>query len=245
MTDFTTITACGECCTGCSKKLAGTCPGCIESDGRVPEWAESGRCRVHACARDHGVQFCGLCDAFPCDKLPEMIPWNPDIIRHLSSLRDEYLKQSKHSDRTEKVELTVLCLIQDGDKILLQNRVKDDWKGYTLPGGHVEPGESFVDAVIREMKEETGLDIINPKLSGIKQFPIEGGRYIVLLFKADQFSGEVISSQEGKMEWIDRRDISKINAVDDLCDLLRVIEDPELTEFQYIVEGDKWRISLR
>lgn len=60
-------------------------------------------------------------------------------------------------NRTENVELTVLCLIEDGDKILLQNRVKKDWQGYALPGGHVEPGESFVDAVVREMKEETGL----------------------------------------------------------------------------------------
>ena len=38
--------------------------------------------------------------------------------------------------------------------------------GYTLPGGHVEPGEPFVDAVIREMKEQTGLDIKNPRLQG-------------------------------------------------------------------------------
>lgn len=53
--------------------------------------------------------------------------------------------------RTENVELTVLCLIQDGNRILLQNRVKEDWKGYTLPGGHVETGESFVDAVKREI----------------------------------------------------------------------------------------------
>ena len=76
-------------------------------------------------------------------------------------------------NRTENVELTVLCLIEDGDKILLQNRVKKDWRGHALPGGHVEPGESFVDAVIREIKEETGLTIINPHLEGIKQFPIE------------------------------------------------------------------------
>lgn len=68
--------------------------------------------------------------------------------------------------RTENVELTVLCLVQDGNRILLQNRVKNDWQGYILPGGHVEHGESFVDAVIREMKEETGLDIINPRLEG-------------------------------------------------------------------------------
>ena len=86
--------------------------------------------------------------------------------------------------RTENAELTVLCLIEDGDRILLQNRVKRDWQGYTLPGGHVEPGESFVDAVKREMKEETGLDILDPRLVGVKQFPIENGRYVVLLFKA-------------------------------------------------------------
>ena len=110
--------------------------------------------------------------------------------------------------RTENVELTVLCLIQDGDKILLQNRVKEDWKGYTLPGGHVEIGESFVDAVKREMKEETGLDVTNPKLVGVKQFPIKNGRYIVFLFKTEQFSGELVSSEEGQMEWIDGRHLS-------------------------------------
>ncbi len=55
--------------------------------------------------------------------------------------------------RTENTELTVLCLIEDGDKILLQNRVNNDWHGYALPGGHVESGESFVDAVIREIQQ--------------------------------------------------------------------------------------------
>ena len=78
--------------------------------------------------------------------------------------------------KTENVELTVLCLVTDGDRLLLQNRVKDDWQGYTLPGGHVEPGESFVDAVIREMKEETGLTVLRPRLVGVKQFPIPEGR---------------------------------------------------------------------
>ena len=147
--------------------------------------------------------------------------------------------------RTEKVELTVLCLIQDGKRVLLQNRIKEDWKGYTLPGGHVESGESFVDAVKREMREETGLDIINPKLVGIKQFPIDGGRYIVLLFKAVEFTGEVISSEEGQMEWIDRSRLSEIEAVNDLEELIEVIENPNLTEFQYLVDGDDWTISLK
>ena len=47
----------------------------------------------------------------------------------------------ENMNKTENVELTVLCLITAGDKVLLQNRVKNDWKGYTLPGGHVEKGE--------------------------------------------------------------------------------------------------------
>jgi 8-oxo-dGTP diphosphatase len=147
--------------------------------------------------------------------------------------------------KTENVELTVLCLIQDGNRILLQNRVKEDWKGYTFPGGHVEPGESFVDAVIREMKEETGLTIINPKLVGVKQFPIENGRYIVMLFKATEFEGTVISSDEGEMEWIDIDDLSKANVVDDFHDLLKVLNDPDLNEFQYTVEGDEWIVHLK
>ena len=146
---------------------------------------------------------------------------------------------------TENVELTVLCLIQDGNRILLQNRVKEDWKGYTFPGGHVEPGESFVDAVKREMKEETGLIITNPRLVGVKQFPIENGRYIVLLFKATEFEGTVISSDEGEMEWIDIDDLSKVNVVDDFHDLLKVLNDPDLNEFQYTVEGDEWIVHLK
>ena len=98
--------------------------------------------------------------------------------------------------RRESVELTVLCLIHRGQELLLQNRVKEDWKGYALPGGHVEPGESFVDAVVREMREETGLTVRHPKLCGVKQFPIENGRYLVLLFETEEFEGTLRSSEE-------------------------------------------------
>ena len=146
---------------------------------------------------------------------------------------------------TENVELTVLCLIQDKNRILLQNRVKEDWKGYTLPGGHVETGESFVDAVVREMKEETGLHITNPRLVGIKQFPIENGRYIVLLFKSADYCGDLISSDEGKMEWVDVDKLSEVNVVEDLPELLKVMNDPNLNEFQYTIENGEWNIHTK
>jgi 8-oxo-dGTP diphosphatase len=147
--------------------------------------------------------------------------------------------------RTENAEFTVLCLIEDGSRILLQDRIKSDWKGYTLPGGHAEKGESFVDAVIREMKEETGLDIYEPKLVGVKQFPIDGGRYIVMLYKATKFSGEVVSSDEGRMEWVEYSRLAGLNTVDDLQELLDVMNSDKLTEFQYIIEDGNWKALLK
>lgn len=148
-------------------------------------------------------------------------------------------------ERTENVELAVLCLIHQGERLLLQNRRKKDWDGWTLPGGHIEKGESIVDAVVREMQEETGLTIHSPKLCGIKQFPIENGRYLVFLFRTESFSGEVRSSDEGEMRWISRSELSDFNTVNDFDELLRVMLDDRLTEFQYVVDGETWNISLK
>lgn len=147
--------------------------------------------------------------------------------------------------KTEQVELTVLCLIENGSKVLLQNRVKKDWKGYTLPGGHIEKDESIVDAVVREMKEETGLTVRNPRLCGVKQFPIDGGRYLVFLFKSIEFEGELISSDEGQMEWVERADIPALQTVSDFAELLSVIDDDFLTEFLYVKDGECWNVSLK
>ena len=147
--------------------------------------------------------------------------------------------------RLETVELTVLCLIRKDGNYLLQDRVKEDWKGFTMPGGHVEAGESIVDAVIREVREETGLTVRNPRLCGVKQFPIEEGRYIVFLFRAEEFDGELISSEEGQMRWVNEADLPYLDTVDDFAELLQVMLDDRLNEFQYIVEGEEWRVVLK
>jgi 8-oxo-dGTP diphosphatase len=102
-----------------------------------------------------------------------------------------------------------------------------------------------VDACIREMKEETGLDISDVRLCGVKQFPDGDSRYIVFLFTAESFSGELRSSAEGKMEWVDIRKLEEYNTVSDLRELLDVMLKPELNEFQYIVRGDDWIVNLR
>ncbi len=103
MKAFSTITACGESCAGCPKKLNGRCPGCIEADGYVPEWAESGRCKVHACTRDHHVPFCGLCAEFPCRDLPTLISWNPDIVKQMTALKNEYYLKRAIERMTDQI----------------------------------------------------------------------------------------------------------------------------------------------
>ncbi len=147
--------------------------------------------------------------------------------------------------RTENTELTVVCLLRCGQQILLQNRTKKDWQGYTLPGGHVEPNESIVEAVIRETREETGLTVLDPVLCGVKQFPTDKGRYLVFLFRADRFTGTLTDSAEGHMEWVDRDCLSHYPTVPDFAELLQVMESDNLSEFRYIPEGNGWRAELR
>ena len=98
--------------------------------------------------------------------------------------------------RSEKVVLTNMCMVTDGrGNVLVQDRTDPNWPGLVFPGGHVEPGESFVQSVIREVWEETGITVKEPRLCGVKQFQnSENERYVVFLFKADQFEGELKSS---------------------------------------------------
>ena len=144
-TDFSTITACGECCAECPKKTDGRCPGCIEADGRVPEWAESGRCRVHACTREHHVQFCGLCREFPCEQLGRTLFWNPDIITHMTALRDEYrAEQRPEQDRKELLLLRFVSF----SKRILEDRLTGIYLHGSAAMGCYHPEKSDLDLLV-------------------------------------------------------------------------------------------------
>lgn len=134
----------------------------------------------------------------------------------------------------ELVEITVLCMVYDDDKILLQNKVDKVWGGMTFPGGHVEKNESFSDAVIREIKEETGLDIYDLCFCGIEQFINQDGyRYLVLLFKTNKFSGNLISSEEGEMLWLNRSELKKYKLVDNFKEILYIFDNKNINELYY------------
>ena len=150
-------------------------------------------------------------------------------------------------NRLESVEFVNMYMIKNGNKVLVQDLVSPDWPGITFLGGHVECGESFTDAVIREVKEETGLTISKLQLCGIKDwYDDEDYRYIVLFYKTEHFTGELRSSDEGKVWWEDFKNLSHLKlATSDMSDMLRVFLEDDLSEFFYYKDCDDWLYELK
>ena len=143
--------------------------------------------------------------------------------------------------RTQKCILTNICLIYKGEEILVINRKKKDWPGLTFPGGHIEKDEDFNASVIREVKEETGLNIKKPILCGIEEFKTKDeDRYLMFYYKTDKFTGRLKSSKEGEVFWINRNDLNKYKLSLDLKRILRVMESDELSEIIYYEKNNKW-----
>lgn len=148
--------------------------------------------------------------------------------------------------RTEQAIFTVLVMVSDVEgRILVQDRVDPGWPGICFPGGHVEPGEAFTAAAIRETWEETGLTIEDPRLCGVKQFQTnEGARYVVFFYKASRYQGELRSSREGEVFWLRRDELRNRTMVEDFLDMLRVFDEDSLNEFYYYTENGQWGLKL-
>ncbi len=141
--------------------------------------------------------------------------------------------------------LTNMCMIRNGDKVLVQNRVNPNWPGFTFPGGHVEPRESFVESVIREVREETGLTIWDVQLCGIKQWTSKDGsyRYLVLFYKTSSFSGELTSSEEGDVFWMTVEELKKAPKPVGFSEMLEVFLDDALSENYHWYEAGEWKLQ--
>ena len=107
------------------------------------------------------------------------------------------------------MKLATLCYLRKNNQTLMLHRVKKEndmhkgkWNGL---GGKLESGESPEECAIREVREESGIDIRNPQLKGVLTFPAFSNNedWYVFLFLITDFSGTMIDSDEGKLEWID------------------------------------------
>ncbi|EGO5236907.1 NUDIX domain-containing protein [Enterococcus faecalis] len=77
--------------------------------------------------------------------------------------------------RNFEVELTTLCMIRNQkNEILVQERQKKDWPGWTFPGGHVEKNEGMETAMVRELLEETEQPLFWVTEKELREGPLAG-----------------------------------------------------------------------
>lgn len=127
-----------------------------------------------------------------------------------------------------------MCMIQD-DKgnVLALDKVNDSYTGTTFPGGHVEQNEIFQKSMIREVWEETGLTIETPKLCGLYHWHKGGVHYVITLYRADRFIGELTSSEEGQVYWIPLEELK----TNEYChELLNTVQESPYSELPTIKE---------
>lgn len=112
--------------------------------------------------------------------------------------------------------LTTLCYLEQNGCYLMLHRTKkekdinkDKWIGI---GGHIEEGESPEECLVREMREETGVTPLSPKLRGIITFVSDRyGTEYMFLYSAEAYQGELSSDcPEGDLQWVEKDRISSL-----------------------------------
>lgn len=142
--------------------------------------------------------------------------------------------------------LATLCYVKHDGKTLMVHRNKKPndihkgkWNGL---GGKFEAGETPEECVIREIREESGLAIQNPKLCGLLMFPkFKGNDWYVFVFTATEFKGELIDSPEGKLEWIDNDRLTSLPLWESDHVFLPWIQEGKFFSARFEYEGEMMR----
>ena len=143
-----------------------------------------------------------------------------------NGINKDFIKKDKsHAQKITK--LTIMCMVyKDDGSFLVENRLKKDWPGLTFPGGHVEDDEYITDAVVREMKEETGLTVQNLEPRGYIEWNNFGDdvRHLAMLFKTKSYSGEIKASKEGAIFFIKEEDLEKYPLSNDFLKIYSLLK---------------------
>ena len=111
--------------------------------------------------------------------------------------------------------LSTLCYIEKDGKYLMLHRTKkkndmnkNKWLGV---GGKFEEKESPEECLMREVKEETGLTLKSYQLVGVVTYiSTKWETNYMYIFTSDQFEGDLIECDEGDLQWIDKKEVRKL-----------------------------------
>ena len=143
------------------------------------------------------------------------------------------------------MNFTTLCYIEKENKYLMLHRTskkkdgnKDKWIGV---GGHFEKGESPEDCLLREVKEETGLELTSYQFRGIVTFRSdEWPDEYMCLYTADRYTGDIGNCDEGELVWVEKEKIMDLNIWEgDKIFLKLLMENQPFFSLKLEYKGDK------
>ena len=139
---------------------------------------------------------------------------------------------------------TTLCYIENDGKVLMLYRNKKEvdvnkgkWIGV---GGHVEENETIDECLIREVKEETGLNLLEYTKCGKLTFYIDNIVEECYLYRGLSFTGDLITCSEGELKWIPKDEILTLNLWEgDYLFLNKMYNDDNYFEMELVYINDK------
>ena len=143
------------------------------------------------------------------------------------------------------MNFTTLCYIEKENKYLMLHRTskkkdgnKDKWIGV---GGHFEKGESPEECLLREVKEETGLELTSYQFRGIVTFiSDEWPDKYMCLYTADRYTGDIGNCDEGELVWVEKGKIMDLNIWEgDKIFLKLLTENQPFFSLKLEYKGDK------
>ena len=143
------------------------------------------------------------------------------------------------------MNFTTLCYIEKENKYLMLHRTskkkdgnKDKWIGV---GGHFEKGESPEECLLREVKEETGLELTSYQFRGIVTFiSDEWPDEYMSLYTADRYTGDIGNCDEGELVWVEKGKIMDLNIWEgDKIFLKLLTENQPFFSLKLEYKGDK------
>lgn len=192
------------------------------------------------------------------DRIEKAGIWIPygEVSRHYRSIKVKLYKRIRREINTggskeknphpnQRVNFMNMCMISDGNgNVVMLEKVGGRYQGATFPGGHVERNETFTESVIREVREETGLEIEKPKFCGIYHWFCDNVHHIVYIYLAEKYAGELRSSAEGNVSWISEEDFLKKELAPGMETVLKMIHDDRISECYLWNEDGCWKEQL-